>query len=111
MAGDDQRRRERDAEPRPPGEQPVADVAGRRAPDAAPSGSGRRAGRARATSTTPSTADDERDRDQRHRRAHGRRQREQDDDGQDDLHDLPGGALPGDGPQPAADVARRRGRG
>ena len=38
VAGDDQRRRERDAQPRPPGEQPVADVAGRCAPDPRPRG-------------------------------------------------------------------------
>ena len=104
MADDDQRGRERDRRPRPPGEQPVADVAGHRAPDPRPPGPP-------ATGSRPADEHDaehrrdERDRDQRHRRAHGRRQREEDDDGEDGLHDLPGGALPRDGPQTAADVA------
>ncbi len=73
-------------------------------PDPRRAQSDRGRGAARPRARRP-TRHDERDRHQRHRRVHGRRQREQNDHGQDDLHDLPGEALPGDGPQPAADVA------
>ena len=104
VAADDQRRRERDAQPGPAGEQPVADVAGRCAPDPRPPGS-TAAGSRPSHEHGAEHRHDDRDRDQRHGRVHGRRQREEDDDGQDDLHDLPGGALPRDGPQPAADIA------
>ena len=78
---------------------------GRRAPRPGPTPTDRRPGRARRTSTTPSAATTTPTAtsgiDERHRR----RQREQHDRGQDDLHDLPGGALPGDGPQRAPDIA------
>ena len=49
---------------------------------------------------------DERERDERHDRLHRRRQDQEYGDGEDDLHDLPGRALPRHGAQPAADVAR-----
>ena len=49
---------------------------------------------------------EERERDERHDRPHRRRHDEEHGDGEDDLHDLPGRALPRHGAQPAADVAR-----
>ena len=63
------------------------------------------AGRAAADQHDAGRRHDERERDERHGRLHGRRQHEQNGDGQDGLHDLPGGALPRDGAQAAADVA------
>ena len=104
MAEDDHGGREHDRRQRPPGEQPVANVAGHCIPQRAPTGSAR-AGRSPVDEHDADRRRDQRDRHQRHRRAHGRRQHEQDDDGEDGLHDLPGGALPRDGPQGAADVA------
>ena len=47
---------------------------------------------------------DDGQRHQGHGRPHGGRQCEEDDEGHDTLHDLTGGALPRDGPQPAADI-------
>ena len=105
VAGDDQRRRERDGRPRPPGEQPVAHVAGRGAAQPrppGPAGGGPRARRQR----DDGRRREERERDERHGRPHGRRHDEQHGDGEHDLHDLPGRALPRHGAQPAADVAR-----
>ena len=60
--------------------------------------------RARPTRTTASDDRGQRDRHERHERAHGRRQHQEDGDRQHGLHDLPGGALPDDGAQAAADV-------
>ena len=105
MARDDEHRRERDGRPRPPGEEPLAQVAGRRAAQPCPPGRAgggphvrrhRDAGRRR----------DESERDERHGRVHRRRQDEEQADGENDLHDLPGRALPRHGAKPAADVAR-----
>ena len=90
MAGDDQRRRECDGRPRPRREQPVAEVARRPPPDRQRD-DGRRG--------------EQPERDERHHRPHGRRQHEQHGDGEDDLHDLPGRALPHHGAQPVADAA------
>ena len=105
VAGDDQRRGERDADPRPPREQPVADVAGHRAADARPPGRTATAARPRHEHDAERRHAEPRARPAAWTSLHGRRQHEQDGDGQDGLHDLPRGALPGDGPQPAADVA------
>ncbi len=92
-------------EPRPPGEQPVADVAGRCAPDPRPPATDRRRvapgprarrrapprrPRSRPAAWTSCTGDGSTSRTTTVRT---------------DLHDLPGGALPRDGPQPAADIA------
>ncbi len=103
VTGDDRRRGERDAEPRVPGEQRAANVGGH--------GVTRPRERRRAARPQPrheqddDHGDDEPDRHQRHRRVDRRRQRQQDDHGEDDLHDLPGEALPGDGPEGATDLA------
>ena len=80
--------------PRPAGQQPVADVAGHRAAQPRPAGPPATAVARGPRARPASDHRDERHRDQRHRRPHGRRQREQHGDGEDDLHDLPGGALP-----------------
>ena len=74
----------------------------------APTGSARRPAAPEPTSTTPTAATASAIATSGMDELHGRRQREENDDGQDDLHDLPGGALPRDGPQPAADVATSR---
>ena len=103
VAEHDHRGGERDRRQRPSGQQPVADVAGRSASQPRPARAPPR-GRTRPTSGHADHRRDQRDRHQRHRRPHGRGQREQDDDGEHDLHDLPGGALPRDGPQSAADI-------
>ena len=103
VADDDQCGCERDRRPRPPGQERVANVAGDRTSHPRPP---------RAPSTRSRPADehdgdhrrDERDDHQRDRRAHRRRQRHQDGDCYDGLHDLPGGALPGDGSQGEADI-------
>ena len=63
-------------------------------------------GRALATSTTTSVATTAAIATTGIDRVHGRGQHEQHDHGQDDLHDLTGGAFPRHRPQPAADVAR-----
>ena len=111
MARDDQRRRERDGRPRPPGEQAVAHVACRgdaqaREPAAPrPAHPVRRRPRAR-REHDGGRRREQRERDERHGGPHGRRHHEEHGDGEDDLHDLPGRALPRHGAQPAADVAR-----
>ena len=97
MTENDHRRREHDCRQRLLVQQPGADVGRHRIPHARQPGAS--APRAR-------TVDDDnergrrgqRDDDERHGRAHGRRQDEQDGDRQHGLHDLSGGALPGDGP-------------
>ena len=102
MAEDDQGGGEHDGREPPPGEQPVANVAGHRIPQTRPPA----AARPRPVEERdPDRRRDERARHQRHRRLHGRRQHEEDDDGEDDLHELPGRALPCDGSQGSADIA------
>ncbi len=102
MAEDDHRRREGDCRQRLPVQQPGAEVGRHRAPHPRPPGA--------PASSRPVNEDDAYGRrgqcehHERHERAHGRRQHEEDGDRQQDLHDLPGGALPGDDPQAAADV-------
>jgi hypothetical protein len=99
---DHQRRRERDGGPRPRGEQPVAQVAGRGAPQPRPP----RPAHGRPHSRRQRDAGgrrEQRERDERHRRPQRRREHQQHADGEDDLHDLPGRALPRHGPQPVAE--------
>ena len=87
------------------GEQPVAQVAGRGAAQPRPprpADGGPHARRQRDAGGRR----EERERDERHGRPHRRRHDEEHGDGEDDLHDLPGRALPRHGAQPAADVAR-----
>ena len=105
MAEHDQRGGERDRRQRPRRQQPVADVAGRRRCAAAPSASARHAGRTRPTSTTPITVAASATATSGINDRTGDGSASRTSDGEHDLHELPGGALPRDGPQAAADVA------
>ena len=104
MARHDQRRRERDGGPCPPGEQSVAQLAGHGAAPPRPprlADGGPHAQRQRDAGCRREQSE----RDERHGRPHRRRHDEEDGDGHEDLHDLPRRALPRHGAQSAADVA------